>query len=175
MSLSSVIYYRKVVSSLYNRNRAVLLERAIEQYGRSVQTLAFTYVKNRYDAEDIAQDVFLTYLQKAPAFATNQKEKAWLMTVTGNRCKSFLRSNRRMEIRLSDDLSYLPEEEMDLMQAMLSLEEKYRLPLHLYYYEGYTLEQIAKLLRCPVATVGSRLARGREKLKQRLGEDYFEE
>lgn len=167
--------YRKVVSSLYNKNRAALLERVIKQYGHAVQSLAFTYVKNRYDAEDIAQDVFLTYLQKAPPFATDQKEKAWLLTVTVNRCKSFLRNIRRTETQLPDDLSYLPQQEMDLMQAMLNLEEKYRLSLHLHYYEGYSIAEIAKLLHCPVATVGSRLARGREKLKQRLGEDYFEE
>ena len=165
----------RVVSNLHNAKRAMDLERVIQHYGRGVQSLAFTYVKNRYDAEDIAQEVFLTYLQKAPDFLDAQKEKSWLMTVTVNRCKSFLRDIRRMETQLPEDLSYLPKEEMDLMQAMLSLDEKYRLPLHLHYYEGYSIGQIAKLLRAPAATIGSRLARGREKLKQRLGEDYFEE
>ena len=167
--------FRRVVSKLHYSKQAMNLERVIRQYGRGVQSLAFAYVKNRYDAEDIAQEVFLTYLQKAPDFLDAQKEKSWLMTVTVNRCKSFLRDIRRTETQLPEDLSYLPKEEMDLMQAMLSLDEKYRLPLHLHYYEGYSINQIARLLRCPPATIGSRLARGREKLKQRLGEDYFEE
>lgn len=166
---------RKVVSKLHMQSKAGALERVILQYGHGVQSLAFTYVKNRHDAEDIAQEVFLTYLQKAPSFANGKKEKSWLMTVTVNRCKSFLRDIRRTETHLPEDLSYLPKEEMDLMQAMLNMEEKYRLPLHLYYYEGYSLAEIGKLLRCPAATIGSRLARGREKLKQILGEDYYEE
>ena len=97
------------------------------------------------------------------------------MTVTVNRCKSYLRDIRRTETQLPEDLSYLPKDELDLMQAMLGLDERYRLPLHLYYYEGYSLAEIGKLLRCPAATIGSRLARGREKLKQILGEDYYEE
>lgn len=167
--------YRKVVSKLKIINRNKDLERVITQYGRSVQSLAFSYLKNRYDAEDISQEVFLSYLQKAPAFDNAQKEKSWLMTVTVNRCKSFLRNVRRLEEPLPDDLNYLPKVEMDLMNAMLQLDEKYRLPLHLHYYEGYSIAQIGKLLHCPAATVGSRLSRGREKLKQELGEDYFEE
>lgn len=162
------------MSKLKYINRTNDLERVIGQHGRSVQSLAYSYVKNRFDAEDIAQDVFIAYLQKAPLFESGQKEKAWLMTVTVNRCKSFLRNIRRLEEPLPDDLSYLPKMELDLMVAMLRLDEKYRLPLHLHYYEGYSIAEIGKLLRCPMATVGSRLARGREKLKQELGEDYFE-
>lgn len=151
------------------------LERVIRLYGRNVQSLAYTYVKNRYDAEDIAQEVFLVYLLKAPEFESPQKEKSWLMTVAANQCRSFLRSIRRTEEPLPDDLSYLPKQEFDLIQAVLSLEDIYRVPLHLHYYEGYSLAEIGKLLRCPTATVGSRLSRGRDKLKTILGEDYFEE
>lgn len=151
------------------------MERVITQYGHSVQSLAFSYLKNRCDAEDIAQEVFIAYLQKAPAFENAQKEKAWLMTVTVNASKSQLRNIRRLEQPLPEDLSYLPKIEMDLLKAMLRLDEKYRLPLHLFYYEGYSIAEIAKMLHCPAATVGSRLARGRKRLKQELGEDYFEE
>ncbi len=163
------------MSKLIFVNRNQDLERVIAQYGHSVQALAFSYVKNCYDAEDIAQEVFIAYLQKAPIFENASKEKSWIMTVTVNRCRSFLRNIRRMEAPLPEDLSYLPRLEFDLMNAMLHLDEKYRLPLHLYYYEGYSIGEISKLLRCPAATVGSRLARGREKLKQELGEDHFEE
>lgn len=165
---------RRVVNKLKIKNRTADLERVIAQYGRSVQSLAFSYLRNRYDAEDVAQEVFITYLQKAPVFENSQKEKSWLMTVTVNRCKSFLRNIRRLEEPLPDDLSYLPKTEMDLMNAMLRLDERYRLPLHLYYYEGYSISEISTLLRCPVATIGSRLVRGREKLKKELGEDYYE-
>ncbi len=166
---------RKVVIRLDRKQKNARLEQAVARYGHSILRLAFTYLKNRFDAEDVAQDVFLTYHLKAPEFASEQKERAWLMTVTVNRCKSVLRDLRRRELALPEDLSYLPKYEGDLMQAMLDLDEKYRVTLHLYYYEGYSLAEIGRMLHCSVSTVGSRLVRGREKLKEQLGEDYFEE
>lgn len=150
------------------------LEEAIKRYGKRVQCLAFAYLRNVHDAEDIAQDVFVTYLTQAPCFSSEQKEKSWLLKVTVNRCKSILRSSYRKEIQLSENLSYLPEEESAVLQAVLSLDKKYRLPIHLYYYEGYTVEEIAKLLHTPSGTIGSRLSRGRKILKNELGDDYFE-
>ena len=151
------------------------LEAVIKEYGRKVQSLAFVYLKNRYDAEDIAQEVFLTYYRKAPRFLNSQLEKAWLMKVTVNKCKSQLRTKYREELPLTEDISYLPPEESAVLEAVLSLEEKYRLPIHLHYYEGYSLEEIAKILHVRPGTVGSWLTRGREKLKQMFKEDYFEE
>ncbi len=150
-------------------------ECVIRAYGHAVQSLAFTYLKNIHDAEDAAQDVFITYLTKAPRFTSARKEKAWLMTVTVNRCKSILRKAWRKEVPISEALRYLPQEESMVLQAVLALEEKYRLSIHLHYYEGYTLSEIAKILHTKPATVGSWLARGRDKLKNKLGGDYFEE
>ena len=150
------------------------LESVITQYGRRVQSLAFVYLKNRYDAEDVAQEVFLTYFRKAPIFLNSQLEKAWLMKVTVNKCKSLLRAKYREELPLTEDISYLPPEESAVLEAVLSLNEKYRLPIHLHYYEGYSLEEIAKILHARPGTVGSWLTRGREMLKQMLKEDYFE-
>ena len=166
---------RKVVIRLDMNQKNARLEQSLARYGHSVMSLAFTYLKNRFDAEDVAQDVFLTYYLKAPQFTSEQKERSWLMTVTVNRCKSVLRDLRRRDVELPEDLSYLPKYEGDLMQAMLDLDEKYRVALHLHYYEGYSLAEIGRMLHCSVSTVGSRLTRGREKLKERLGEDYFEE
>lgn len=150
------------------------VELAMNTYAHRVQSLAFVYLKNRFDAEDVAQEVFITYFRKAPRFASAQKEKSWLMTVTANKCKSLLRAKYREELPLTEDLSYLPKEESSLMQAVLNLEEKYRLPIHLHYYEGWSLEEIAKLLRVRPGTVGSWLSRARDKLKKELEEDYFE-
>lgn len=147
----------------------------MRQHGPYVQRLAFVYMKNRYDAEDAAQEVFVTYLEKAPRFDSAQKEKAWLMNVTANRCKSMLRAKYRLELPIPDDLSYLPPEENLLLSAVLRLEEKYRIPIHLHYYEGYSLAEIARLMNTTEGTVASWLSRGRLKLKQELKEDYFEE
>lgn len=163
---------RKVVMILVFTHACNNLEQAVREYGHRVQSLAFVYLKNKFDAEDAAQDVFLTYLRKAPRFANSQKEKSWIMTVTANRCRDMLRAKYREELPLTEDLSYLPQEESEVLQAVLGLEEIYRVPIHLYYYEGYSLKEIGKVLRLPVGTVGSRLSRGREILKQQLGGDY---
>lgn len=164
---------RKVVRILNTTQAYNSLEFVIREYAHRVQSLAFVYLKNREDAEDVAQEVFLTYFRKAPKFLSGQKEKAWLMQVTVNKCKSLLRAKYRQELPLTEDISYLPPEESVLMQAVLDLEEKYRLPIHLHYYEGYSLEEIAALLRVRPGTVGSWLSRGREKLKDALKEEYL--
>lgn len=151
------------------------LDAVIREYGRRIQSLAFVYLKNKFDAEDISQEVFLTYLSKAPYFLSSDKEKAWLMTVTANKCRDLLRAKYRDELPLTEDLSYMPREENEVLNAVLSLDEIYRVPIHLHYYEGYSIREIAALLGIRPGSVGSRLARGREKLKIELGEDYFEE
>ena len=165
---------RKVVSVLNTIHACNNLESVVQEYGHRVQSLAFVYLKNRFDAEDVAQEVFLAYFRKAPKFISPEKEKAWLMKVTVNKCKSLLRAKFREELPLPENIAYLPPEENALMRAVLSLDKKYRMPIHLHYYEGYSLDEIAELLHVGTGTVGSWLSRGREKLKQMLKEDYFE-
>lgn len=146
------------------------IRRIVGEYSSSLTRLAFAYLRNTQDAEDIAQEVFLTYLRSAPAFAGAEHEKAWLIRVTINRCKNQLKSgwfrNRRP---LPEDLSYLMEEESALLRAVMDLDEKYRLPIHLHYYEGYAIREIARILGEKSATIGTRLARGRELIKDRIG------
>ncbi|MBQ4582743.1 MAG: sigma-70 family RNA polymerase sigma factor [Oscillospiraceae bacterium] len=143
----------------------------MERYGPALQRLAYVYLKNIHDAEDAVQDVFLAYLRSTAVFSAEEQRRAWLMTVTANRCRSLLRSPRRQTEPLSEELACLPAEESDLLRAVLALEEKYRLPIHLYYYEGYSIAEIAALLHRSAATVGSQLARGREKLRKMLEEE----
>jgi len=144
---------------------------AVERYGRSVQALAFVYLKNHHDAEDAAQEVFLSYLRSNAVFAAEEQRRAWLMTATANRCRSLLRSPRRRTEPLTEELAYLPAEESEVLGAVLALEERYRLPIHLYYYEGYSIAEIAALLHRSASAVGSQLARGREKLRNMLEEE----
>lgn len=161
---------RKAVRTLHTRTKEDV-EQALALYGSSVQRLAFAYLKNRSDAEDVAQEVFLSYLRSSAAFSTEQQRRAWFLTVTANRCRSLLRSAARRHEPLTEDICYLPPEESAVLSAVLALEEKYRVPIHLHYYEGFSITEIAALLRRPAATVGSQLARGREKLKQILQEE----
>ena len=137
--------------------------------------IAFLYLRNGAEAEDVSQEVLLSYWQKAPTFPTEAARKSWLYKATVNRCRDRLRSHwfsKRAE--LPEDLSYLPKEESILMEALWKLDEKYRIPIHLHYYEGYSLKQIGEILHLRPGTVGTRLSRGKEQLKQLLGGKNYE-
>lgn len=151
-------------------SRKERIRQLVDTYSRSLRALAFTYLRNMEDAEDVAQEVFFQYLRGAPEFQDGEHEKAWLIRVTVNRCKNQLKSGwLRFRRPMPDDLSYLMEEESELIRAVMALDEKYRLPIHLHYYEGYAIREIAGILGEKPATVGTRLARGRELLKGMMG------
>lgn len=148
------------------------IETLVSTYSAIVFRTAFAYCKQASDAEDLTQDVFLTLIQKKPKFESEEHLKAWLLRVTMNKAKNHLKKDwfRRREVE-PDDLHYLPEEQMEMVQAMLKLDVHYRVVLHLYYYLGYNIQEIAKLLDKQPATIGTRLKRGRDALRKILGED----
>jgi len=146
------------------------VRRALGLYSQSLIKIAFAYLKNTADAEEVAQDVFLAYLQKRPVFENSEHEKAWLIRTTINKCKNMLKAGWfRSRNPVPEDLSYLPKEESDVLQAVLALDKKYRIPIHLHYYEGYSIQEIATILEAKPATVGTWLARGRALLKEKIG------
>ncbi|GIP19389.1 DNA-directed RNA polymerase sigma-70 factor [Paenibacillus montaniterrae] len=146
------------------------VRQAVINYSDSLIKIAFAYLKNVADAEEVAQDVFLAYLQTAPDFKSSEHEKAWLIRTAINKSKNMLKTGWfRSRTPLPDNLTYLPQEEYTILQAVLSLEPKYRIPIHLHYYEGYSLEEIAEILHAKPATVGTWLARGRKQLKGVIG------
>ena len=149
-------------------------EWVVETYSPMLLRIAFLYLKNTTEAEDIAQEVLLTYWQKEPDLPTEAARKSWLYKTASNRCKDHLRSHWfRKRIELPENLSYLPSEESELLDAMLKLDGKYRIPLHLHYYENYSLKEIGSILGLSPATVGTRIHRGKERLKTMLGgNDY---
>lgn len=151
------------------------IQRAVAAHMRSIVRVAYTYVQSVQDAEDIAQDTFLSYLKARPAFQSDEHEKAWLLRVCMNKSRNLLKSGwHKSRNPLPEGLSVLPAEENDVLAAVLGLEEKYRIPVHLYYYEGYAIADIARLLQLPSATVGTRLARARAQLKLQLGGAFDE-
>ncbi|MBD2844872.1 sigma-70 family RNA polymerase sigma factor [Paenibacillus sp. IB182496] len=146
------------------------VRQAVVAYSDALIRVAFAYLKNVADAEEIAQDVFLAYLQSAPSFESGGHEKAWLIRTAINKSKNKLKSGWfRSRNPLPDNLSDLPQQDRTVLQAVLSLDRKYRIPIHLHYYEGYALEEIAEMLQTKPATVGTWLARGRKLLKGILG------
>ena len=152
---------------------------AVRKYSTDLRRLAFSYLRCVADAEDAVQDVFFSYYRNSPNLDNEEHEKAWLIRATVNRCRDKLRSpwhKKRSEYPLAEDIAAdLPQEQSELLYAVMALDIKYRLPLHLYYYEGYSIEEIAQLLDTPKSTISTRLRRAREQLKHELGGNYDEE
>lgn len=139
------------------------------QYMDTVFRVAFSYMKNRDDAEDVTQNVLLKLYQTDTDFESESHVKHWLIRVTVNECKTVFRSPwRRVENieDYADTLSLPGKPHRELLTLFASLPEKYRIVLYLYYYEDNTTKEIARLLDLKPATVRTRLARGREKLRK---------
>lgn len=146
------------------------LQDAVRNHSKTVARAAFAYLKNTADAEDITQEVFLALLEKRPAFENEEHLKAWLLRVAVNKSKNTLKSGWFSRTQpLYEALPDLSPEENETLSCVLSLDEKYRIPIHLFYYEGYSIEEIAGILHLKPATVGTRLARGRAMLKRMIG------
>ncbi len=149
-------------------------ERAVRQYGPSVYRLAFSQLRNRQDAEDVYQEVFLRYVEKAPAFEDPEHEKAWLLRVTVNCCKDIFRSlwrKRNVPLDEARELPFFTREEQDLRRELFKLSQKDRALLHLIYWEDLSTVQAASVLGCKPAAVRQRLTRARKKLKKILEEE----
>lgn len=146
-----------------------------ELYSRNadiVYRICFLRLKSAEDAEDAAQNIFLRYLKKPREFSDNEHEKAWFITSARNYCKDFFRFGGRLR---RVDMESLPEqacepaaEESELLEKLMSLPEKYREILYLYYYEDYPAKEIANLLGRNESTVRTQLSKGRERLKKLL-------
>ena len=148
------------------------MDSVIDRYQAMVYGLALTRTGNRADADDVFQEVFLAYCQCGKTFRDEEHRKAWLLRVTANRTKSLLASPwRRRAAPLEDVYAYTDPEESAVDAAMASLPPKYRAVIHLYYFEGYTSDEIAGLLECKPSTVRSRLSRARERLGAILKEE----
>lgn len=144
-------------------------EAVIRQYADMVYRLAWAYVRNNTDADDVFQEVFLRYIRRAPEFETEEHRKAWLLRVTINRAKSHLAGSRLRGISSREQsVPFTAPEEMELHEALLKLPPKYRTVLHLFYYEDQTTEEIAELLQRKPATVRTQLTRARQLLANLL-------
>lgn len=149
-------------------------EKALDQYGNAILRLAYSYLHNMSDAEDILQDTLLKYMQSAPVFENAQHEKAWLLCVASNLCKNKLSYNK---IRETDELleTLTAEEREDLSfvwNAVKKLPENTGKPFISITKKGYSTREISRILNRRESTVRSDLKRGRERLKEILKEEY---
>ena len=148
--------------------------RIVEEYSDMLLRLACTRLDSTQDAEDAVQEVFLSLLTSKPVFRDAGHEKAWLIRATLHRASDIRRRAGRIVSLETAESAPAREEapENELLSAVRSLPPAYSAVLHLHYYEGYAIKEIAALLRLPAATVGTRLARGRERLRRMLKEEH---
>ena len=147
-----------------------------QRHADTVWRVCVSFMRNTQDAEDLVQETFLKVLSGNPAFASPEHEKAWLIVTASNLCKNALKRRCRRDEPLdaAENLAAPERERPPLAEAVLALPAEWKAAVYLHYYEGYTTKEIAALLDCPHATVRTRLARARKKLKELLGGDFDE-
>ena len=149
-------------------------EEKYNNYGSMLYKIAFLYLNSASDAEDVLQEVFAKYLLKRKVFNNSEHEKAWFIRITQNCCLDMLRKSERKNVNI-DDLSLTVQNhndiEQDVRRSIIALPPEYKLVIFLYYYSGYSVEEISAILKIGKAAVKKRLQRGREMLRLRL-EDY---
>lgn len=149
-------------------------EHFMKDYGNAILRLAYSYVHNMADAEDVLQDTLIRVLEADPHFENAAHEKAYIMTAAANLAKNRIQYNNRRETdELNEELVAREQEDLAFVwEAVKRLPEVQREVVHLFYQEGYTTAEIAKILGRKESTVRSDLKRGREHLKEILKEEY---
>lgn len=183
------------------RNQKEYIQKTIETYSPMVYRLAYSLVKNRSDADDIHQEVFLRFIKYQPRFESEEHAKFWFIRVTTNQCKNWWKLAWRRVISLSEyeeENRGVPEpgcmdagvpgagyensggsgfgyeekkSDRDIIEVVKALPRKYRVVIHLFYYEQMKAEEIAKTLGIKASTVRTRLTRARRKMSEILKED----
>jgi len=151
--------------------------RLVDTYADMILRLAYTYLKSAQDAEDICQIVFLKLLTSDQVFENTSHEKAWIIRAAINACKDELRAFRRKAVPL-EAVSEAAAPDIpvsDTLEAVMALPRKYREAIYLFYYEGYSIGETARLLHRSEAAVAAQLSRGRKQLKIKLGGEKYEE
>ncbi len=146
-------------------------------YSDAILRLSYTYLKNTDDAQDVCQTVFVKLLSHPREFDSPGHERAYVLRMAANACKDLLKSPwRKRKCSLEDCLEVPapPVADGSVLAAVNQLPAHYRVVIYLFYYEGYQAAEISRILGIPTATVHTRLARGREKLKPILEELVYE-
>jgi RNA polymerase sigma-70 factor (ECF subfamily) len=146
---------------------------AYEKFRKTVYSVIFSCVRNTDDASELSQDTFMRLYTYDGVFDSDEHIKAWLIRVAINICNNHFRSKKYLSASpIPEDLPSDEQHELDeVIAEVMKLPEKYRIPIHLFYYEEYSVSEIAKILELPEATVKTRLKRGRDKLKKTLRKD----
>mgnify|MGYP002626164530 CR=1 FL=1 len=150
------------------------VDACFDKYGNSILRLAYSYLHNMEDAEDILQETLIRYMNRSPVFENDNHEKAWLLRVAANLSKNRIDYNNiRRTDELNEELIAEGNENLSFVwEAVKELSEIQRAVIHLFYQEDYSTAQIAETLGTKESTVRSHLKRGRDKLREILKEEY---
>ncbi len=145
------------------------IEQLFNRQNKRIYRTALLYLKNEADAEDVVEEVILKYLKKPVSFVDEAHENAWFIVATKNYCKDRLRSFWRRNIDLGEVPEQIAEEQEEgMLHFVMNLPVKYREVLYLYYYEEYSIREMAKALNRKESTIQTQLATARAKLKKVL-------
>ena len=154
------------------------VNKAINEYANMLRKICFVNLKNNHDVEDIFQEVFLKYAISDVEFNDSNHEKAWLIRVAINACKDLNKSFYKRKVGSIEDEIYEPfsldENDRNVLEAIRKLPEKYKTVIYLFYYEGFTAVEIAKMMDNKENTVYTWLSRARKKIKNELGGDIVD-
>ena len=148
-----------------------LFENTYAAYGVKLYRFCLVQLKNAADAEDAVQEVFIRRLYNAPAFGSADHERNWLYRVAVNLCRDRLREKRRLDLPLDSAEAVSRQEAEPLLDLVAALPDKLRIALHLHYYEGYGVKEVAKILGTTESAVKMRLNRGRALLRGALEDE----
>lgn len=151
------------------------LETVVHTYGSMLYRLCVVILGNESDAEDAVQETIIKYYLKAPPFENEEHKKAWLIRVATNQCRDMLRSRKRHSQVTLDALPAMPDDQTDsgILDALMTLPEKFRIVLTLYYVEECPIEQIARSIGRTSSAVKMRLRKGRKLLEETYRKEYL--
>ena len=145
----------------------------VENYSDMIFRIAYQYLFNKYDAEDIVQEVFVKLLTKRVIFKYEDHIKSWMIRVTINQCLDYKKSLTKKSTVLIENMEIpFEQKEGEILEELQLLKEDERNVLYLYYYEGYKIKEIAKILKQKQNTINSKLTRARKKLKEIMEVEY---
>ena len=149
------------------------IENTVEQFSNTIYKIAFSYTKSKDVSEDVMQNVFVRYMTSDKTFEDMEHKKAWLIKVTINECKKYFRRltsqfKKESKVLLND----WSNEQYNIYDSIMELPQKYRVVVHLYYYEEFSIKEISVLLKLKENTVMSLLHRARQRLKKVLEVEY---
>ena len=176
--LKQIINAGKLAQGLLIQERLMrqTIQELVERYQNSLYAVAFNVCKNQQDAEDAVQDTFLQYYNSKKEFESEQHIRAWLIRVAINKAKnmnlSFWRKNKTSLEDYMETLVFETPESEHLFETVMGLPEKYRIAIHLFYYEDYSVREIGEILKISESNVKVRLSRGRMLLRETLKEEW---